>query len=127
MERELAESREECEKSSYKIDELYKALAEERNECKDQARLLGMSGEREAALLAKVETLEAACRWAQRELGKHTRPSPVDKALADTGTVHDIDSIMGMKIEIDPSFPPGMAAVRDPRTGKVIQTFNVTQ
>lgn len=83
LERELAESREECERSSYKIDQLYKALAEERNECKDQFRLLGMSGEREAALLAKVETLADACRWAQRELGRHTRPSPIDKALAD--------------------------------------------
>jgi hypothetical protein len=26
--------------------------------------------------------LAEACRWAQRELGKHTRPSPIDKALA---------------------------------------------
>jgi len=28
------------------------------------------------------DRLAEACRWAQRELGKHTRPSPIDKALA---------------------------------------------
>ena len=28
------------------------------------------------------DRLAEACRWAQAQLGKHTRPSPVDKALA---------------------------------------------
>ena len=27
--------------------------------------------------------LAAACQWAQSELGNHTRPSPIDKALAE--------------------------------------------
>ena len=91
-------------------------LAEAREEGEEQARLLGMSGEREAGLLAEIDRLKRelaetvacmrlaeaatiralherneargqkwrlaeACRWAQRELGKHTRPSPIDKAL----------------------------------------------
>jgi hypothetical protein len=29
------------------------------------------------------DRLAEACRWAQRELGKHNRPSPIDKALAE--------------------------------------------
>lgn len=28
------------------------------------------------------DRLAEACRWAQAQLGKHTRPSPIDKALA---------------------------------------------
>lgn len=32
------------------------------------------------------DRLAEACRWAQRELGKHTRPSPIDKALAAVKT-----------------------------------------
>ena len=104
--------------------QLERELAEAREEGEEQARLLGMSGEREAGLLAEIDRLKRernqargllkyankgaernaealrisseklneargqkwrlaeACRWAQRELGKHTRPSPIDKALA---------------------------------------------
>ena len=28
------------------------------------------------------DELLAACEWAQSQLGKHTRPSPLDKAIA---------------------------------------------
>ena len=98
--------------------ELERELAEAQEEGEEQARLLGMSGEREAGLLAEVDRLKRelaetvacmrlaeaatiralhernearaqkwqladACRWAQVELGKHTRPSPIDKALAE--------------------------------------------
>jgi len=31
--------------------------------------------------LRKQNELAAACRWAQTQIGKHTRPSPIDKAL----------------------------------------------
>lgn len=35
-----------------------------------------------AELREKCDALIAACQWAQVELGKHTRPSPIDTALA---------------------------------------------
>lgn len=39
--------------------------------------------ERETALLRRHRNeLAEACRWAQAQLGKHTRPSPIDRALA---------------------------------------------
>ena len=38
-------------------------------------------GKREAAERQRDELL-AACEWAQSQLGKHTRPSPLDKAIA---------------------------------------------
>jgi len=127
LERELADARElvemykEAKASSPQYSErrdLEKQLNEALEEGEEQARLLGMSGEREAGLLAEVDRLkrelaetvacmrlaEAAtiralherneargqldllaesCRWAQVKLGKHTRPSPIDKALAE--------------------------------------------
>ncbi len=106
------------------LNRLARELTAAHEEGEEQARLLGMSGEREAGLLAEIDRLKRernqargllkyankgaernaealrisseklneargqkwrlaeACRWAQRELGKHTRPSPIDKALA---------------------------------------------
>ena len=40
------------------------------------------NGEMDGALIAAAPDLLAACEWAQLELGKHTRPSPLDAAIA---------------------------------------------
>jgi chromosome segregation ATPase len=61
LERELAEAREEIARLNKSLSNgstIYDAVCEQRNALAD------------------------ACRWAQKELGKHTRPSPLDTALA---------------------------------------------
>ena len=40
------------------------------------------NGEVDGTLLAAAPDLLAACEWARIELGNHTMPSPLDKAIA---------------------------------------------
>ena len=40
------------------------------------------NGEVDGQLIAAAPDLLAACEWARIELGKHTRPSPLDAAIA---------------------------------------------
>jgi len=47
---------------AFDVQPLVAEIARLRAEVLEQARLLGMSGEREAKLLARVEVLERACR-----------------------------------------------------------------
>jgi hypothetical protein len=40
-------------------------------------------------ILLQRDELLAACEWAVSEFGKHTRPSPLDKAIAAVKGGHD--------------------------------------
>jgi len=54
----LARLREELTRKNAEVARLEEEKADAENECLEQARLLGMSGEREAALLARLDSLE---------------------------------------------------------------------
>lgn len=69
------------------------ALKRERNQARGLIKYANKGAERNAEALRisseklneareQRDRLAEACRWARRELGKHTRPSPIDKALA---------------------------------------------
>jgi hypothetical protein len=67
LERELAEAR--------------ALLAAANKGAERNAEALRISSEKLNEAREQRNRLAEACRWAQRELGKHTRPSPIDKAL----------------------------------------------
>jgi hypothetical protein len=94
LERELAQATEALETERMRLAAVGVVATADTRETRDRAR--DMLPEYRSGSLSDVErrvdecidlrekcdALIAACQWAQVELGKHTRPSPIDTALA---------------------------------------------